>query len=146
MGHDFKDAKKVMGSVSGCCGQMDIQCCGSDLLVAENTKHRFAKYDRDGKEIATGGKRGKETDPGCFGGCCNPMNVHNCGGDVLTAESEGIVKKFSSTGEFMSIVGAVKIQGGCKNVAIGASKDGKTVYFCDQPGGRVFILNQKDAK
>ena len=72
---DLAHPKKIMTGVSGCCGQMDIQCCGGDLLVAENTKHRFAKYDREGKELATGGKRGKETEPGCFGGCCNPMNV-----------------------------------------------------------------------
>jgi hypothetical protein len=120
-----------------------VQCCSNDIIVAENTRHRFAKYDRDGKELVTGGKRGKETEPGCFGGCCNPMNVRSCGGDVLTAESEGIIKKFSSTGEFMTIVGTVNISGGCKNVAIAATKDESRIYFCDQPGGKVIILKKK---
>jgi hypothetical protein len=65
---------------------------------------------------------------------------------VFTAESEGIVKKFSSTGEFMAIIGSVKISGGCKNVAIGASKDGKTIYFCDQPDSKIIIMTEKAAK
>ncbi len=143
---DLKNAKKIKSGISGCCGQMDVQCCGDDILVAENTKHRFARYDRDGKELAAGGKRGKETDPGCFGGCCNPMNVKACGGDVLTAESEGIIKKFGPTGEFKGIVGSVKISGGCKNVAVGSNADASRVYFCDQPGSRVLILAKKDEK
>lgn len=143
MGLDLKDAKKVTGNISGCCGQMDVQCCGDDILVAENTKHRFARYDRDGKELAAGGRRGTGTDPGGFGGCCNPMNVTACGGDVLTAESEGIVKRFGPGGEFKGVVGAVAVTGGCKNVAVGANADGSRVYFCDQPGGRVLILALK---
>ena len=143
-GPDLTNAKKITANISGCCGQMDVQCCGDDIVVAENTKHRFARYDRDGKELAAGGKRGKETDPGCFGGCCNPMNVKACGADVLTAESEGIIKKFGPTGEFKGIVGSVKISGGCKNVAVGSNPDASRVYFCDQPGSRVLILAKKD--
>lgn len=143
---DLKNAKKITANMSGCCGQMDVQCCGDDVLVAENTRHRFAKYDRAGKELATGGKRGSETEPGCFGGCCNPMNVKAVGLDVLTAESEGIIKMFGPTGEFKGIVGAVAISGGCKNVAVGATADMSRVYFCDQPGGRVMILSKKEAK
>lgn len=146
MGTDLKDPKKVMTGMSGCCGQMDVQCCGGDIVVAENTKHRFARYDRDGKELAAGGKRGKETEPGCFGGCCNPMNVKACGEDVLTAESEGLIKRFGPTGEFKGVVGAVAISGGCKNVAVGATADLSRVFFCDQPGGRVLILAKKDDK
>ncbi len=143
MGVDLKDPKKIMSNMVGCCGQMDVQCSGGDIVIAENTKHRFARYDRDGKELATGGKRGKETDPGCFGGCCNPMNVKGCGEDVLTAESEGLIKRFGPTGEFKGVVGAVAISGGCKNVAVGANADATRVYFCDQPGSRVLILAQK---
>ena len=26
--------------IGGCCGQMDIQCCGDDLVVAENSEHQ----------------------------------------------------------------------------------------------------------
>ncbi len=143
---DLKNAKKITANLSGCCGQMDVQCCGEDIVIAENTKHRFARYDRTGKELAAGGKRGQETEPGTFGGCCNPMNVKACGGDVLTAESEGLIKRFGPTGEFKGIVGSVKIAGGCKNVAIGVNADATRIYFCDQPGSRVMILAEKDKK
>lgn len=147
MDRDLKNPKKVLGEIGGCCGQMDIQVQGPDLLVAENTKHQFARYSRDGKKLGSYGKRGQDTDPACFGGCCNPMNVRaaSSSGDVFTAESEGVVKRFSPAGEFRGVVGTVKIGGGCKNVAIGASADGDKVYFCDQPGSRFFILAKKPA-
>lgn len=136
--------KQVMSGLSGCCGQMDIQVAGTDLLVAENTKHRFARYDRDGKAIGAWGTRGKETDPGCFGGCCNPMNLRAASnGDIFTAESEGIIKRFTEKGDFLAIVGFVKLTGGCKNVAVAANATGERVYFCDQPGSRIIILAKK---
>lgn len=140
---DLKNPKKVLTNVGGCCGQLDIQVHDDGIVVAENTKHRFAKYTRDGEEIFNAGVRGPGIAPGSFGGCCNPMNVRACAGDILTAESEGKVQKFSSSGEFLHVVGNVKITGGCKNVAIGASPDGKTVYFCDQPGSQIFVLKEK---
>ncbi|MBY0459283.1 MAG: hypothetical protein K2V38_18290, partial [Gemmataceae bacterium] len=133
-GHDLKEPKLVLGDVSGCCGQMDIQCAGSDLLVAENTKHQFARYDRDGKKLGGYGKRGEDTDPKCFGGCCNPMNVRAIStGDVYTAESEGIIKRFNAKGEFVETAAVVKLTGGCKDVAVAVSADGSKIYFCDMP-------------
>ncbi len=148
---DLKNPKKVLGDIGGCCGQMDIQTQGTDLLVAENTKHQFARYDRDGKSIGSFGKRagvGGAVDPECFGGCCNPMNLRAVGdkGDILTAESEGIVKRFSAEGKFLGNLGQVNIAGGCKNVAVAANKDASKVYFCDQPGSRFFILKKKAEK
>ena len=146
MDRDLKNPKKVLAEIGGCCGQMDIQVQGKDLLVAENTKHQFAKYDRDGKKLGGFGKRGTDTDPAGFGGCCNPMNVRGCCGDVLTAESEGVVRRFGADGKFQGVVGTVKIAGGCKNVAVEANADGSKVYFCDQPGSRFFILAKKAEK
>jgi hypothetical protein len=148
MDHDFGEPKQVLTNVIGCCGQMDVQCCGSDILVAENTKKRFAKYTRDGKELGGWGKNGKETEPGCFAGCCNPMNVRCCSvnGDIFTAESEGIIKRFSAKGDPLGIVAMGKLTGGCKNTAIATSTDGERVYLCDQPGSRVIILAPKSAK
>jgi hypothetical protein len=146
MDRDLKNPKKVLGDIGGCCGQMDVQVMGKDLLVAENTKHQFARYDRDGKKLGGYGKRGEDTNPACFGGCCNPMNLRACGADILTAESEGVVKRFTGAGEFKEVVGTVKIAGGCKNVAVAASADGSRVYFCDQPGSRFFILAKRADK
>ena len=143
MNHQFEDAKQVIGGLGGCCGQMDICCDGDNLIVAENTNKKFARYSRDGKSMGKWGKPG-DKDVSCFGGCCNPMNVRVGGkGDVFTSESEGYVKRFSSTGEFIGVVGKVNISGGCKNVAIAASPDDEHVYFCDQPGSRIFILARK---
>lgn len=143
MNHEFSEPKQILGGISGCCGQMDIQTSGTDLLVAENTKHRFARYTRDGKEIGGYGKRGIN-DPECFGGCCNPMNLRaGKNGDVYTAESEGIIKHFGPKGEFLCTIAQVSLTGGCKNVAVGASPDGSRVYFCDQPGSRIIVVSKK---
>jgi hypothetical protein len=147
MSHDFKDAKLVISGGRGCCGQFDIQVQGEELLVAENTNHRWARFTRDGKLVSAHGKRGNDTDVECFGGCCNPMNVRaNAAGDVYTAESEGIIKRFSSKGDFLNVVGYAPLTGGCKNVGVGASPDGEIVYFCDQPGSRIIVMKKKAAK
>ena len=81
---------------------------------------------------------GKEPPCDCFGGCCNPMNLRiDKSGDIYTAESEGIIKRFSSKGEFLSTVAKVTLTGGCKNVAVAVSADGNKVYFCDQPNSKI---------
>ncbi|AMV30206.1 hypothetical protein VT84_37790 [Gemmata sp. SH-PL17] len=141
---ELKEPKQVLSEIGGCCGQMDIQCHGPDVLVAENTKHQFARYDRDGKKIGSFGKRGEDTDPKCFGGCCNPMNIRANGvGDIYTAESEGVIKRFGPSGEFIETAGVVKLTGGCKNVAVAVSEDGKKLFFCDLPGSKFHILEKK---
>jgi hypothetical protein len=66
-------------------------------------------------------------------------------GDVYTAESEGVIKKFNSKGEFVALIGTAKLTGGCKNVAVAASPDGDTVYFCDLPGSQIIILKKSTA-
>jgi hypothetical protein len=72
------------------------------------------------------------------------MNVRcAANGDVLTAESEGFVKRFNSKGEFVSVVGKRALSGGCKNVAVASSPDGKLVYMCDLPGSQIVIFAEK---
>jgi hypothetical protein len=144
MDADLKNPERVLGPVSGCCGQMDIQASGEHFYLSENTKKRVAQYDRTGKLISAFGKSGRESDGLSFGGCCNPMNCRVCAtGDIVTAESEGIVKRFSATGEFLGLVGYAKLTGGCKNVAVAASPKGDRIYFCDLPGSRIIILAAK---
>ena len=36
-GLDFSEPKRIVDGLSGCCGQMDIQCCGDDVVVSENS-------------------------------------------------------------------------------------------------------------
>lgn len=144
MNHEFKDPVQIAKGLSGCCGQMDIQCCNSEVLVAENSRHRVVRYDREGKKIATFGKVSREADGEGFGGCCNPMNLRGNSQGIYTAESEDPVKLFSTAGEFVGAIGTVKISGGCKNVGIAVSNDGSRVYFCDQPGGKILVLAKKN--
>jgi hypothetical protein len=65
------------------------------------------------------------------------------GGEVLTAESEGFIKRFTKEGSFLGIVGQAKVSGGCKNVAIGVSPDGEKAYFFDLQGSRIVVLSRK---
>jgi hypothetical protein len=141
MDHDFQNPVKILSELRGCCGQMDVQAIGTQLYVAENTKHRVGHYDRNGKPVEEFGTTAGPKNTEGFGGCCNPMNLcFGPDGDVLTAESEGIIRRFSSDGEYLGLVGRVKLTGGCKNVAVAASPKGDRVYFCDLPGSRIIVL------
>jgi hypothetical protein len=141
MDQNFKNPTKVLSELRGCCGQMDVQATGTELFVAENTKHRVGHYDRDGKRLEEFGTTASRKNEDGFGGCCNPMNVcFGPSGQVLTAESEGIIRRFSATGEYLGLVGRVTLTGGCKNVAVSASPDGERIYFCDLPGSRIIVM------
>lgn len=143
--HDFEGAEQIVTGLSGCCGQMDIGCCDDKVFVAENSRKRVLQYDRDGKKIAQWGEGTRNGADGAgFGGCCNPMNVcFGSGGEVLTSESEGYIKKFTKEGSFLGVVGQAKVSGGCKNVAIALSPTGDKAYFFDLQGSRIVILDKK---
>jgi hypothetical protein len=141
MDQNFENPTKVLSELRGCCGQMDVQAVGNDLFVAENTKHRVGHYDRDGKRLEEFGSTASRGNADGFGGCCNPMNVcFGPSGQILTAESEGIIRRFSATGEYLGLVGRVTLTGGCKNVAVSATPDGERVYFCDLPGSKIIVM------
>lgn len=72
MDRDFGNAKEIITGLSGCCGQINIQARGGELFVAENSRHRVVRYDREGKKLAAWGKRDRDGAAGGFGGCCNP--------------------------------------------------------------------------
>lgn len=138
---DLKDPKQIVSNLSGCCGQMDVQVIGGEVFIAENTRHRVGRYDRDGKPLSTFGTRERESAGACFGGCCNPMNV--ClgpNGTVLTSESEGFVKSFLTDGTYVGLIGKAQVGGGCKNVSIASSPDGDRVYFYDLDKSRIVVM------
>lgn len=144
--YDFEDAKRVVDSVSGCCGQMDIQCCEGNLVIAENSNFQVAFYDRDGKAISSFGKRDRTSKSG-FGSCCNPMNVRPLAdGTVLTAESSiGHIKRFDQEGKLLGYVGKAKIGGGCKHCALGFDADSDTYFLMHQDANQICVLaNQAD--
>ena len=146
LSRDFAEPKQIVNGLSGCCGQLDIQAKGDELFVAENSRHRVVRYDRDGKQLAAWGKRDREGAGAGFGGCCNPMNLcFTADGGVVTAESEGRVKCFHGDGTFDRVLADAKVGGGCKNVAVAVSPDGKQVYFYDQQGSQIIILDRNDS-
>ena len=144
MGLDFSGAEQITEGLSGCCGQMDIQARGDELFVAENSRHRVLKFSREGKKLAQFGNRERAGADGGFGGCCNPMNLCFTGsGEVLTAESEGKVRCFSPEGKYVGLCGTAKVSGGCKNVAVGTSQDGKHIFFYDLQGSKIIVLTRE---
>lgn len=146
MDRDFGNAKEIITGLSGCCGQIDIQAKGKELFVAENSRHRVVRYDDSGKKLGAWGKRDRDGAAGGFGGCCNPMNLCFTGdGSVVTSESEGVMKRFSPDGKFAGFVGNAKVGGGCKNVAVAVSTDGKHAYFYDQQGSQIIVFDRVDS-
>jgi hypothetical protein len=146
MNREFGDAKQIVSGLSGCCGQIDVQARGDELFVAENARHRVVRYDNNGKQLAAWGKRDREGAGGGFGGCCNPMNLcFTPDGSVVTSESEGLMKCFSAKGDFVGLMGSAKVSGGCKNVAVAVSPDGKRAYFYDQVGSQIILFERSDS-
>lgn len=141
MNHSFEEPTQIVTELRGCCGQMDIQCCNGELYVAENSRHRVCRYDRDGELICSWGS-GDRTGEDGFSGCCNPMNLRfGRDGEVLTAESgSGDIKRYSCDGEFLGRLGNADLVGGCKHVAIAATEDGSRVFMLDVPRLKIAVL------
>ena len=139
---DFEQGRKIGESLSGCCGQMDVQANDNGVYVAENTKHRVSCFNREGNPVLKFGSRERGSDAG-FEGCCNPMNVaFGPGKSVYTAEAgNGRVKRFSADGTFMELVGAVDLVPGCKKVSIAVSPKGDRVYMLDITRGHIVVMS-----
>lgn len=146
MDDKFENGKEIISELRGCCGQMDVQACKTGVYVAENSRHRVSRYDRDGEEIKHWGERARTGDKG-FGSCCNPMNVcFGAGGEVYTAESNlGRIKCYSNTGELLNLVGSVKLVPGCKKVSIAVSETGKHVYMLDITRNHIIVMTKKQS-
>ncbi|MGE3776802.1 MAG: hypothetical protein AB7F89_06450 [Pirellulaceae bacterium] len=137
----FGAAKEIIKSLAGCCGQMDVQCCQGELYVCENSRHRVVRYDREGKELGAFGKRDREGAGENFGGCCNPMNLcFNKQGDLYVSESNGVVKHFTSMGEYKGIVGVAKVQPGCKNSCVAVTADDSRLFYIDIEKSQIIVL------
>ncbi len=124
---------------------MDIQCCGNDLMVAENTKFAVTTYDRDGTQKATFGQRDPKSING-FGSCCNPMNVRqDVDGSILTAESSiGNIKKYDAEGNLLAYIGKAKIGGGCKHCALAHDAKRDWYYMQHEDAHHICVLVPAD--
>lgn len=140
---NFENPVIIVEGLSGCCGNMDIQCCDGDLYVAENSRHRVRRFDRLGAEIISFGQSDR-TGANGFEGCCNPMNLRPCGnGEVLTAESGvGLIKRYSADGEYLGLLADVDLQGGCKHVAIAVTADGNRLFMLDITRNAICVLDE----
>ncbi|MFO0905335.1 MAG: hypothetical protein U0939_20170 [Pirellulales bacterium] len=144
MNHQLADAKKIVSGLSGCCGQMDVQVMGEQLVIAENSRHRVAMFDFEGKSKLNFGSANRVDVAKGFGGCCNPMNTCcDPSGALLTSESNGLVKRYSPAGEFQAVVGVAAVTEGCKNSSIGIAPDGAQLYYFDVTKGEILVLKKK---
>lgn len=143
MTHEFTEPTQIGESLSGCCGQMEIQCHDGCVYAAENSRHRVVRFDRDGKKLGSFGKRDRKAAGAGFGSCCNPMNVRfSSSGDLFTSESNGMVKRFTPDGKFVESVGVAKVRPGCKSSIIALSPDMKRVYYFDSEHSTIVMLDR----
>ena len=143
---EFANGEVIIEKLSGCCGQMDVQCCKQGIFVAENSRDRVVHYDTDGKEISHWGKSDRTGING-FSSCCNPMNVcFDSDGGVYTAEaSAGRIKRFDAEGNLLSYVGDVDLVPGCKNVSIAVSPVNENIYMLDLTRNHIKVMQPKPA-
>jgi hypothetical protein len=140
---ELGEPKEIIKSLSGCCGQMDVQCNKGELFVSENSRHRVIRYDREGKQLGTFGKRDREGEGENFGGCCNPMNCcFTSTGDLYVAESNGAVKHFTPDGKYIGLVGVANVQPGCKNSAVAATADDGRLFYIDVQKHEIIVLSK----
>ncbi len=136
-----------------CCQRCDIVTRDGLVYVAENSTHRVLVFDREGNLLDKWGKQSRNDIAG-FGSCCNPMNLaFGPGGVLYTAESGlGRVKRYSTSGEYLGLVGYVGVErftragrtaASCSNIAIAITPCGHRVYVMDKKENKVRVLEQK---
>ena len=105
---DMGEAKTLAEKLRGCCQRLDVTSKDGVIYLAENTRHRIVKYDREGKVLGKWGKADRRgADLAGFGSCCNPMNLYfGPEGELYTSESGlGRVKRYDVDGKFLGLVG-----------------------------------------
>jgi len=144
--NQFENAKSIVTELRGCCGQMDVKANANGVYVAENSRHRVCRYDREGTLITAWGEGARSGLEG-FGSCCNPMNVAFGPDDVVyTAEDNtGRIKRYSPDGKLLSWVGNVDLVPGCKNCSIAVNHDGTQVYMLDITRNHIVRMDEQPA-
>jgi hypothetical protein len=65
-------------------------------------------------------------------------------GSVYTAEStSGRIKRYSTGGELIELVGTVDLVPGCKKVAIAVGPGGDRVYMLDQTRHHIVVMERE---
>lgn len=150
---ELDDRQLIAKDLRGCCQRCDIVARDGVAYVAENARYQVVSYNRSGEVLGRWGGKNRKGLEG-FGACCNPMNLcFDARGVLYTAESGlGRVKRYSTGGKFLSLVGYVGVDrfsraGGfaasCSNIAIAVTPDGKRVYVMDYKNNCIRVLQQK---
>ena len=150
---ELQSPKLLAEGLRGCCQRCDVAAHDGVLYLAENSAHRVVLFDRDGEVLGKWGARSR-TDVEGFAACCNPMNLcFDSDGVLYTAESgPGRVKRYSTDGKFLGLVGYVSTQrfegaGGmaasCSNIAVAVTSDGRRVYVMDYQNKQIRVLQKK---
>lgn len=144
MDSQFANAEIIVTGLSGCCGQMDVQCCKQGIFVAENSRDRVVHFDFAGDQITHWGKSDRTGIDG-FASCCNPMNVcFDDKGYIYTAESSiGRIKQFDAKGNLIAYIGDVDLVPGCKNVSIAVSPVNDNIYMLDLTRNHIKMMQPK---
>jgi len=150
---DLSEPKRIIERLFGCCSHIDIEVTAKEILIGENSRHRVNRYDLDGKQTGTWGKRDRTSLEG-FTACCNPCN-HDIGpGGVFYAAESGVgrVKKYSTDGKYLGLVGYVdttKFDGGSALAAascyipIEVNADASRIYVMDVRAQIIRVLEKK---
>lgn len=152
----LRNPKLLLEGLRGCCQRCDITARDGVLYLAENAAHRVVQLDREGKVLGRWGERSRVEEAG-FGSCCNPMNLcFDQSGVLYTSESGlGRVKRYSTSGEYLGLVGYVGVErfsqagmqaASCSNIAIAATPDGSRVYVMDLKSNLIRVLEKRGAK
>lgn len=150
---DLTEPKKIIERLYGCCSHIDLEVQGKEILIGENSRHRVNRYDIDGNFIATWGKRDRASLEG-FTACCNPCNSDIGPGGVYYAAESGVgrIKKYSTDGKFLGLVGYVdttKFDGGSALAAqscyipVEVNQDASRIYVMDVRAHFIRVLEKK---
>ena len=153
---DLNKAKTIAEGLRGCCQRLDVVAKDGFLYIAENSRFRVLKCDRDGNVLSKWGQRNPRDIEG-FGSCCNPMNLcFGPKGELFTAESGlGRVKRYTPDGKFLGLVGYVGVErftragrtaASCSNISIAVSKDKSRIYVLDFKNKIIRVMARADAK
>ncbi len=141
----LKNAKLVIQSLHGCCGQMDIQAKDGKLWVPHNGRHLVEEYDRDGKKLFSFGKNDRTAADG-FGGCCGPKNLRLASdGNVYAAESgpPPCIKCFTKEGKFREVTALPGFHTDCVRVSIDITPDCKRFYILNTEDNAIHVMEKK---
>ena len=148
---DLKNPITIVDRQFGCCSHIDMAVHGSELLVAENSRHRVNRFSFDGELLGRWGKRDRTGIEG-FAACCNPVNFDLHDGLIVTAESGvGRVKSFAPDGTFNQLIGYVdttKFDRGSRVAAascyipVEVSPDGIHIFVMDVRANSIRVLKR----